>query len=383
MAKQLFLFLALFVATGSFLKAQATLSGLVEFASDSSGNATFSRWDAHPSNFVWNLGLVDGGLAGPFLNGPSDVDADIGVLLPPGSHTFSIFTNSDSNTSTHFGINLFFNGATTPGISAFAARDTSSTGADPTFFSNSGTTWTEDAISQTPGAGTLTFDDGTTAVELIAYRFSDPAVENTDRVGEMTTGANGTVDFVGQFTLMVEDTEAPVITCPAAMIVECTDPGGEVVTFAPTVTDLFDPTPVVVCAPASGAVFPLGTTQVTCTADDASGNSSACMFDVTVQDTTPPTIECVDDIVVFQGRVLTASGNFPAAVVTFSVTANDSCDSSPVVVCSPPSGSIFPWGVTDVTCIATDASGNSAACGFQVLVLPRNTVVGGLFVIVL
>jgi hypothetical protein len=50
----------------------------------------------------------------------------------------------------------------------------------------------------------------------------------------------------------------------------------------------------VVCSPASGASFPLGTTTVTCTATDMSGNTATCSFSVSVfngclQDETNPT----------------------------------------------------------------------------------------------
>jgi hypothetical protein len=50
----------------------------------------------------------------------------------------------------------------------------------------------------------------------------------------------------------------------------------------PTATDDTDPAPVVACSPDSGSAFPLGTTTVTCTATDASGNQASATFDVTV-----------------------------------------------------------------------------------------------------
>ena len=50
----------------------------------------------------------------------------------------------------------------------------------------------------------------------------------------------------------------------------------------PTATDDVDPAPTVGCTPPSGSAFDLGTTTVTCTATDATGNSSAATFDVTV-----------------------------------------------------------------------------------------------------
>jgi len=46
----------------------------------------------------------------------------------------------------------------------------------------------------------------------------------------------------------------------------------------------------VVCTPPSGSSFPVGTTTVTCTATDASGNTATCGFNIVVKDTEPPTI---------------------------------------------------------------------------------------------
>jgi len=43
-----------------------------------------------------------------------------------------------------------------------------------------------------------------------------------------------------------------------------------------------DPAPSVVCMPPSGSFFPLGTTLVTCTATDASGNQTSTAFPVVV-----------------------------------------------------------------------------------------------------
>jgi hypothetical protein len=59
---------------------------------------------------------------------------------------------------------------------------------------------------------------------------------------------------------------------------------GAVVTFAtPTASDTVDPAPTVTCSHSSGDTFPLGTTTVTCTAEDASGNARTATFTVTVR----------------------------------------------------------------------------------------------------
>ena len=81
------------------------------------------------------------------------------------------------------------------------------------------------------------------------------------------------------------DSTPPVLSCPSSITAldRFPDGAGEVVTFTITATDDLDPTPVVVCVPPSGSVFPLGTTLVACTATDASGNQATCQFPVTVQ----------------------------------------------------------------------------------------------------
>src|SRR5204863_6476043 len=85
------------------------------------------------------------------------------------------------------------------------------------------------------------------------------------------------------FTVRVNDTQPPVITCPAN-ISTFENPfgsGGATVNYTPpTATD--NCTASVVCAPASGSIFPTGATTVTCTATDPSNNTARCQFTVTV-----------------------------------------------------------------------------------------------------
>jgi hypothetical protein len=75
------------------------------------------------------------------------------------------------------------------------------------------------------------------------------------------------------------------LTCPAD-ITQANDPGqcGAVVTYSPPSTSGFCGT--VTCTPASGSFFPVGTTSVGCT----STTEAFCSFNVTVNDTEPPTI---------------------------------------------------------------------------------------------
>src|SRR5919204_2333904 len=77
---------------------------------------------------------------------------------------------------------------------------------------------------------------------------------------------------------------------PPDVIAEATSSAGATVSFTPVVTD-DNPSPTVGCSPASGSTFPLGTTNVSCTATDTGdGTTSTASFNVIVHDTTPPTI---------------------------------------------------------------------------------------------
>ncbi|MFY9554164.1 MAG: HYR domain-containing protein, partial [Blastocatellia bacterium] len=180
------------------------------------------------------------------------------------------------------------------------------------------------------------------------------------------------------FTVTVNDTQAPSITCPAN-ITTSTDPNqcSAVVNYpAPTVVENCDMAaspkqkhilvpPIAMCTPASGSTFAKGTTTVTCTVSDTSGNSSSCTFTVTVNDTQPPSISCPSNI------FTAAAATCPIATsktVTFTTpVASDNCPGA-VVICNPPSGSTFPVGATTVTCTATDSSGNTATCSLQLTV---------------
>jgi subtilisin-like proprotein convertase family protein len=79
------------------------------------------------------------------------------------------------------------------------------------------------------------------------------------------------------FNVTVGDVESPMITCPAD--VESDDP---VVIFPPPMTSDNCPGVGAACVPPSGSTFPPGDTTDSCTATDASGNTAACTFTVTI-----------------------------------------------------------------------------------------------------
>ena len=81
--------------------------------------------------------------------------------------------------------------------------------------------------------------------------------------------------------------DACTITCPANQTVS-NAPGqcGAVVNYPAATSNCG----TVVCSPSSGSFFPVGSTTVTCTASDGSGNMASCSFTVTVNDTEAPQI---------------------------------------------------------------------------------------------
>ncbi|MCZ6793866.1 MAG: HYR domain-containing protein, partial [Planctomycetota bacterium] len=163
-----------------------------------------------------------------------------------------------------------------------------------------------------------------------------------------------------QFNVNVVDTQAPTIVCPLDITVECAAPSGTRVLFDVPATDACDASPAVTCVPPSGTIFPPGLTSVLCTATDASGNQAQCTFSVLVRDTTPPRLTCPQGPITVGCDV---QGTPPSAVVNYASPAvTDNCDPAVAVTCSPLSGSLFPLGITTVTCTATDASLNQSVC---------------------
>src|SRR6185295_10255410 len=163
------------------------------------------------------------------------------------------------------------------------------------------------------------------------------------------------------FTVTVVDTTAPVLTCPADQTFEATSSAGAVVTFAQATAVDLGSIPTIAYTPTQGSQFPLGTTPVTATATDGSGNSAICAFQVTVRDTTPPTITV-------PGTQTFDATDATGAIVNFAPATATDLVSAPTVVHTPASGSFFPIGPNAVNVTATDAAGNSATGSFTVIV---------------
>jgi hypothetical protein len=197
-------------------------------------------------------------------------------------------------------------------------------------------------VSCAPASGAV-FPIGTTIVTCSA----------TDAAGNKGTAT---------FAVTVRDTTPPAVTVPAAIVAAAASASGAAVTFGATAADLVSPSVTVTCAPASGTVFPIGTTTVTCSASDAAGNAGTGTFTVTVRDATPPVVTVPEPIV---AEATSALG----AAVTYTASAADAISPNVAVTCVPASGAVFPLGPTTVTCSSTDAAGNTGQGTFTITVI--------------
>ena len=211
---------------------------------------------------------------------------------------------------------------------------------------------------------------GATAKDLVSGERSvtcTPASGSTFALGINTVTCTAT-DAAGNkgtatFTIEVQDQTKPTVTVPADITAEATGSNGATVTYMGiTATDDVDGPLTATCSKASGTVFPIGTTTVTCTATDKAGNKGDNTFTVTVEDTTAP------NLTVSAAKTVTATSATGAVVTYTAPSATDIVDGSVAATCDKASGSVFPLGSTTVVCTAEDAAGNVGTESFTVTV---------------
>lgn len=152
----------------------------------------------------------------------------------------------------------------------------------------------------------------------------------------------------------IVDTTSPIFEGIEDVQAEATDIETQLQLAEPDVTDA-SPVTFTNDAPAT---FPLGTTMVTWTATDSSGNSATTTQNITIVDTTLPVVTAPDDIT----AILTGE-NTPLDIGQASIEeifpgtlTNDAPDA-------------FPVGTTLVTWTATDANGNTGTAIQRVTVV--------------
>jgi hypothetical protein len=114
----------------------------------------------------------------------------------------------------------------------------------------------------------------------------------------------------------------------------------------------------------SGDSFPVGSTEVTYTATDNSGNTATDMLTIVIIDSEAPVISAVP----VDFTVSTDAGSCSAAVSWTPPTASDNCSVSSLTSSYAP-GDTFPLGITNILYTATDPYGNSSTAVFHVNVV--------------
>ncbi|MFL6248378.1 MAG: HYR domain-containing protein [Thermoanaerobaculia bacterium] len=167
----------------------------------------------------------------------------------------------------------------------------------------------------------------------------------------------------GSFTVEVTDENHQgmlVIQVPESLTLEADSSAGAQFYFQVTAYGSDDPEPAISCDPASGSVFPIGTTKVLCIATDRFGGRAEGEFSITVVDTFGPEL--------LLGDIAVEGTGSAGAEVTFATTAFDRVDGEVPLDCTPKSGSLFPYGSTRVQCSAKDSRGNVSEASFTVTV---------------
>ncbi|MBK9257004.1 MAG: HYR domain-containing protein [Saprospiraceae bacterium] len=129
---------------------------------------------------------------------------------------------------------------------------------------------------------------------------TDGLVSGSDFPLGTTINTFEVTDFAGNtnsctFTVLVEDNENPVITCPDDIVIEL-DPleCGRIVEFAADATDNCSIAEIrQIEGLASGSFFPIGTQTISFVAEDGSGNTDSCSFIVRLIDFPHPPLGCI------------------------------------------------------------------------------------------
>ncbi len=223
---------------------------------------------------------------------------------------------------------------------------------------------TGNVISFSQQNGSITISGGGKDCPSLNLNFNDPCNDNIQNT--MDDKVNSSCQCVGI------PTQLNIINCPTD--ISATAAAGQ----NSAVVNYVDPAAVTTCFTgfsfnrttglASGAAFPLGTTQVCFVATDGCGNYKSCCFNVAVSGTTiyVLNLNCPQNITVnAAARQTTATVNYTSPVGT------SNCPTGAVVtskIAGPTSGEAFPLGTSSVIYSASDGCGNLKTCSFTVTV---------------
>jgi hypothetical protein len=175
-----------------------------------------------------------------------------------------------------------------------------------------------------------------------------PASRSLFALGTTTVVCTGSDGSNGSFHVTVVDSTGPALNLPRDFALTAPNESGVSATFDATATDIVDGAVSVACSPASGSLFPIGKTHVSCSATDSRQNTSRGGFDLLVYRQSPPPPPPPPG-----EQTITVEATGPdGAVVNFagSGTGPDDANGRPAGNCSAASGTRFPLGTTIVTC---------------------------------
>ncbi|MFN5032397.1 MAG: beta strand repeat-containing protein, partial [Flavobacteriia bacterium] len=318
-----------------------------------------------------------------------------GIQLPTGTNIFVWrVIDQAGNISNPCTYNVVVNDNTAPVITCGTSGAQNVTANASCKYVVSGTSWdatatdncTVDSVKYvltgaTTGSGLtslngLQFNLGTTTVTWTAY-------------DNWTTPNTSTCSF----TVNVSDVTPPVLTCNNTSNQSLNTDAG-VCTFTRTgavwnasatdncsVTSVFatltGATTGAALTTLTNQAFNVGTTVVTWTATDGSGNTTTCSFDVTITDNVAPVVTVcpIDQTVNMAAGVCT----YTHSGILWNPTATDNCAITYAYALtgatilptggSTMAGQVFNSGVTNVLWTITDISGNTATCAYTVTVV--------------
>lgn len=166
--------------------------------------------------------------------------------------------------------------------------------------------------------------------------------------------------------ITVQDKTAPVINAPDITVP--TDPGvcSAVVKYTVSASDNSGGAVTLSYSKPSGSRLSTGSSSVTVTARDVSGNSASATFVITVADKQAPYIKAAANVSVTVGSGSTGTSSVKLA----KPTTSDNCGVKAVTNDAP---SFYPVGITAVTWTVTDLSGNTSKAVQYVTVSRRRT----------
>ena len=172
-------------------------------------------------------------------------------------------------------------------------------------------------------------------------------------------------------TVTVVDTTGPIVSAPAALTVAATDAAGTAATDTSLASYLTSGTALdlvngeVAVTTNAPSVFPLGSTTVTFSASDSSGNGGSATSTVTVSDQTAPSITAAAITI---EATSSAGASLTATNIAAATTVSDNVDGTDVTVTSDAAATLPLDVATTVTYTATDSASNAGSASATVTV---------------